>query len=94
MREGGILSFDGKDANMNAIHKASSMSRSASTNVGYLAIGSKKIGYATEGSIHPPLLDDVIEVIHRLVVLQALCATPLSPSESSGQLLGKRLMLA
>ena len=41
-----------------------------------------------------PLLDDVIQTVHRLLLLQTLCATPFTATKSPGKLLRKGLVLA
>jgi hypothetical protein len=43
--------------------------------------------------MHAPLLDDMVQAVCRLVVLQALRATPLSTSECTGELLSKSFVL-
>lgn len=62
------------------MQRASSMSRTASMNVGYLGTLSSQPFDMKRKLGDVPLFDDMVETVYRLVFLQALCAAPFAPA--------------
>lgn len=74
------------------MHKASSMSRTASTNVGYL-VGVSGTSPQQATTTDAPLLYNVIQTVDRLVLLEAFRTTPLSSAKRTRKFFRKCLML-
>ena len=68
MISGGRRELDGREEKRNIMHRASSMSRTASMKVGYLAEEMYKI-IVEHHFRYAPFLDYVVQTIERLVIL-------------------------
>jgi len=68
----------------------SCMSCRAREKVGYLYVSVR----LTPGSPYVPLLDEMVQSSNRLSILQVLCQSPFSPSNSPGEFLGESLVFS
>lgn len=91
--DGEIRVLDGSDANKKIMHRASSMSLTASMNDGYLERQEFSVR-STRAQYYRPLFDDMIQSIHWSILFQAFCTAPFSSSECTGKFLCKSLVFS
>lgn len=95
MMDAGMEVVAGREAKRMTRERASSRSRRESVKVGYLkeTIVSER-SPAPPPECNPPLLDDVVNAVHRLGLLQVLCEAEFSSTKCPRELLCERLVLS